>query len=90
MKYINGTPFSPDSNVNADVTLGVQSIFPRDEYEAELKKKHFGGLVAPDFQGYNSSPFPFWSSDAFTHASVMLALTQYRALVSTGQLNYYQ
>lgn len=85
--YLNGTVVSPDKAVwDNYITVGVRSIIPEEDYNAQLLKKWFGRLTPLDFQGYNAESFPFWSSEPFTHASVILALSQYRALVATGQL----
>jgi hypothetical protein len=84
--YLNGTTFFDNSTLSPDMVFGMRSVIPEDEYKAELTKKHFGKMTPTDFFGYNSSGFPFWSSEAFTYASSMLALSQYRALVTSGQL----
>lgn len=86
MMYLNGSAFPKNATFNPDLVVGVRSVIPEDEYRAELKKKHFGKMTPVDFLGYNSASFPFWSSEPFTYASAMLALTQYRALVASGQL----
>ena len=61
------------------IVFGVNSIIPKEEYEAELKL-HFERYPELDFHGYKTS-FPFWSSEPFTYAS-----SQYRSLVTSGQL----
>lgn len=86
LKYLNGSAVPPGSPVTDDLVVAVRSVIPQEEYNAELKKKHFGENTPTDFYGYNSSFFPFWSSEPFTHAAAMLALTRYRALVASGQL----
>ncbi len=77
-----------DVDLVSDAVVAVKSIFPEKEYEEELQKKHFGEYTPVDFSGFNrkAMPFPFWSSESFTHASAVLALTQYKELTSTGQL----
>ena len=67
----------------------MRSVIPEEEYKVELEKDHFGEKTPVDFNGYNSGSFPFWSSEPFTYASAMLALTRYRALLASGQLPPY-
>lgn len=85
MMYLNGST-APMNTISDDLVYAVHSLIPEDEYNAELKKPHFGVMAQVDFLGYNNASFPFWSSDPFTYASAMLALTQYRALVTSRQL----
>ena len=90
MQYINGSAIPANASATPDMVVGVSGIIPREEYENQLLQKHFGKLTPIDFQGYNTpdSNFgPFWSSEPFTYASAMLALTQYRALLASGQLS---
>ena len=86
MMYLNGSTFPKNTMFNNDLVYAVHSLIPEDEYNAELKKPHFGITTQVEFLGYNNASFPFWSSDSFTYASAMLALSQYRALVTSGQL----
>jgi len=90
MQYINGSAIPANASATPDMVVGVRGIIPREEYENQLLQKHFGKFTPVDFQGYNtpdSNFWPFWSSEPFTYASAMLALTQYRALLATGQLS---
>lgn len=64
-----------------DAVLGVKGVIPAEEYAQLLKVPHEGQFTEIDFHGYNGGPystFPFWSSQPLTHASALLALTQYR------------
>jgi hypothetical protein len=48
-----------------------------------LKQKHFNVLTPIDFKGYNVEiGFPFWSSEPYTYAVSLLALSQYNNLIS--------
>ena len=55
-------------------------MISKEEYEKLLHEDHYGQKTPVDFPGYNNleSTFPFWSSEALTESSVLLALTQYR------------
>ena len=87
MKFLNGSSLPPGSTqAGPDVVVGVHGLIPEEDYIAELKKQHFGVYTPVDFYGYNQNYFPFWSSEPFTYASVMLALSRYRALLISGQL----
>lgn len=68
---------------------GIRGVIPEADYKMELKKRHFGEFTIVDFYGYNQGYFPFWSSEPFTHAATLLALSRYRALVQSGQLPQY-
>ena len=88
MMYLNGSTFPKNTtSVSGDLVYAVHSLISENEYDAELKKPHFGRMTQVEFLGYNNNAsFPFWSSDSFTYASAMLALSQYRALEASGQL----
>lgn len=86
MMFLNGSAVPKDAMPSPDMVYAVRALIPEEEYAADLKKKHFGQTTPIDFVGYNSGSFPFWSSEPFTYASAMLSLTQYRALVASGQL----
>ena len=84
---MNGTVLpAVDIHLVPEAVIGVKSIFPEEEYEKDLLRKHFKARTPLDFTGYNKTPFPIWSSDSFTYASVVLALTQYKHLLASGQL----
>lgn len=54
-------------------------MMDENEYNEELKKKHFGRSTPIDFPGYNTPTFykfPYWTSDETTYAAVILALTE--------------
>ena len=70
------------------MVLGVKGVIPKNTYEDMLSVKHFNRTTPIDFHGYNvdGGYWPFWSSEPWTHAASMLALTQYRALNASTQL----
>lgn len=85
IEYLNGTKLSPSCNTSClseDLIDGVIGIFDDSLYQQQLKEEHFGEYTPRTFNGYNSADdqfMPFWSSEPFTYASALLALTQYRA-----------
>ncbi len=91
MRDINGTVIPIDKGfVNNEVTIAVRSFVSEKDYNSMLQERRFGRYTPIDFIGYNTnSAFPYWSSQPFTHAAVVLSLSQYRALVKTGQLPPY-
>ena len=81
-RWLNGTSLPKDINMTNSVIIhsatGMLGMMDKDEYDLQLKEKHFGEYTPLDFPGYNApnSNFYFWSSDPLTYSSVMLALTQ--------------
>lgn len=80
-EYFNGTTF-PDDKFPTDFRniIGVQGIVSAAEYDAMLKLPHFGRMTPMIFEGYNSEPgefFPFWSCDAYTYATTLVALSTF-------------
>lgn len=51
-------------------------------YQNLLNKEHFGKMTPIDFQGLNKDNFPFWSSEPYTYAVSLLALSQYNNLMN--------
>lgn len=88
-QYLNGTDI-PSNQTTPDnhMVIGVKGIIPKIVYDDMLKVKHFNRTTPLNFHGYNvdGGYWPFWSSEPWTYAASMLALTQYRALNATGQL----
>lgn len=71
----------------SDEVVAVKSIIFEEEYEAHLKRNTVGCIHHRILMGFNRmEPFPFWSSEPFTYASVVLTLTQYKELVASGQI----
>ena len=84
--WLNGTSLPKDINITFKISvnsaIGMLGMMDEDEYNLQLKEKHFGEPTPLDFPGYNTPGFhfPFWSSDELTYSSVVLALTQCRYL----------
>ena len=66
-----------------DLIVGVSGFISEDDYNKMLKEKQFNVYPPMDFHGYNSNDnsFPFWSSEAFTYAATLLALTQHNTFI---------
>lgn len=85
IQYLNGT-FVPESQIpESDLDLviaGVSGSIDEKTYQDLLKQKHFGVQTPIDFAGYNTKGnfFPFWSSEPYTYAVSLLALSQYNNL----------
>ncbi|KAL5016712.1 hypothetical protein ScPMuIL_006301 [Solemya velum] len=63
-----------------DTIFGMQGVPSASWYQEELQKKHFGYDTPLEFHGYNSDnglPFPIWTSEPYTYASTLIALTSY-------------
>ena len=80
---VNGTSLPKDiHHITLKDTIyfavGMLGMMDEDEYNLQLKVKHFGEPTPFDFPGYNSpgSHFQFYASDEITYSSVILALTQ--------------
>ncbi|KAL5014184.1 hypothetical protein ScPMuIL_008454 [Solemya velum] len=82
-EFTNGTKVTNTSQLPTLKTIeGVQGVPPESWYEAELQKKHYGFYTPQVFHGYNADDpvglvFPFWSSEPYTYASTLLALSSY-------------
>ncbi len=85
-QYLNGTTVTnPDSVSRDDLELvinGVQGSIDEETYQSQLKLNHFGQPTPLDFVGYNvkQNIFPFWSSEPYTYAVSLLALSQFNNL----------
>ena len=85
-QFLNGTMLVDVDNAPFDelagIVRGVTGAVDPLEYERLIKKKHFGGDTIVDFDGYNadSGPFTFWSSEPYTYAVAMLAISQFNNL----------
>ena len=88
-QFINGSDIPPSEiQVLEGMIIGVNGTIPKSQYAEMLKMKHFNQTTPLDFHGYNIDEgyWPFWSSEPWTYASSMLALSQYRSLKASGQL----
>jgi len=81
---LNGTilnPFNESINVIGDITaIGVSGVIEKNTYQELLTEKFFNYSVPTQFEGYNNSPFPFWSASALTYAASMLAFSKAQLL----------
>ncbi|XP_019646956.1 PREDICTED: uncharacterized protein LOC109487404 [Branchiostoma belcheri] len=79
VQYLNGSAVPPAANVSFDVIAGVTGVIDPDEYQKMVEQPHFGYATPTKFDGFNGPEnfFPFWSSEPYTYATVMLALAQY-------------
>ncbi|XP_078678548.1 uncharacterized protein LOC144914514 [Branchiostoma floridae x Branchiostoma belcheri] len=81
LQYVNGTALSPTADLADDVEfiVGVSGVIDPDEYQKMVEQPHFGYATPTKFDGFNGPDivFPFWSSEPYTYATVMLALAQY-------------
>jgi len=89
MEYFNGTKFS-DKAFPTDIhnMIGMQGVISSSEYDAMLKKPRFGKMTSLTFKGYNTgegSYFPFWSSEAYTYASSLVAISHYDSIATHTQ-----
>lgn len=81
-QYLNGTRFDDDILPKGLFLVGFQGTVSDVEYNRLLSQTHFGKKTPIDFPGYNPSTsptgfFPFWSSDAYTYSTTMLAFAKY-------------
>ena len=80
LQDLNGTFVEPSQVVNADTLIdGVSGMIDEVKYNDMLKEKHFGENTPLDFTGYNLKDnfFPFWSSQPYTYAVSLLAISQF-------------
>ncbi|XP_035678144.1 uncharacterized protein LOC118416935 [Branchiostoma floridae] len=79
IQYLNGSAVPPTANVSVDVIAGVTGVIDPAEYQKMIDQPHFGYATPTKFEGFNGPEtfFPFWSSEPYTYATVMLALAQY-------------
>lgn len=81
VEFLNGTKIDPETASTSDlggIINGVSGYIDEATFEEELKKQHYGRDVPIDFHGYNvkGNEFPFWSSEPYTYAVALLALSQ--------------
>ncbi|XP_060062486.1 uncharacterized protein LOC132543048 [Ylistrum balloti] len=83
IEFMNGTAVN-SSVIPHGVTflLGMSGYVSDEKYDAMLKMPHFGKMTPTEFDGYNDptqpqSFFPFWSSNSYTYAATLMALSKY-------------
>ena len=84
IEFLTGTVIHDDKHFpDAPYLLGVRGFIPESEYSVLIQQKHFGMKTPTKFPGFNSrnNSFPFWTSDAYTYANAMLALSRYDSIV---------
>jgi hypothetical protein len=86
VQWLNGTFVDPDKIPESDLSyaiLGISGSIDEVTYQKMLLTPHFGVPTPITFDGYNvqDNYFPFWSSDPYTYACALLALSQLNNLV---------
>ncbi|KAI8511578.1 hypothetical protein Bbelb_106780 [Branchiostoma belcheri] len=80
LQYVNGTALPPTADLAdaVEFIVGVSGVIDPDEYQKMVEQPHFGYATPTKFDGFNGPDivFPFWSSEPYTYATVMLALAQ--------------
>ncbi|PRP88674.1 hypothetical protein PROFUN_02770 [Planoprotostelium fungivorum] len=72
-EFLNGTVF--DHPVEGVEIYSVRGIIAEEEYEKMIQE-----MSSPNFEGFNATPFPYWSSEPLTLASALAAVSKYIAL----------
>jgi hypothetical protein len=87
LKLLNGSDINPTENSAAYLSnslIGISGIVNESDYQTMLKQTHFNVTTPIDFKGYNAEiGFPFWSSEPYTYAVSLLAISQFCNLNST-------
>ena len=80
-EYFNGTTFNDKTFPQGlDNIIGMEGYVTPAKYTEMLQQPHFGMMTPLIFKGYNSghdSFFPFWTSDAYTYATSLVALSHF-------------
>ena len=88
-QFLNGTTVTDPASLGRGdlekVVNGVQGVLDEETYQEMLKQTHFGQATPLEFDGYNvkNNIFPFWSSQPYTYAVSLLALSQYNNLIES-------
>ncbi|XP_033764153.1 uncharacterized protein LOC117345236 [Pecten maximus] len=83
IEFMNGTAIDPSVFPHGvEFLIGMSGYVSTDKYNDMLKVPHFGKMTPMGFPGYNDPTqphgfFPFWSSDSYTYAATLLALSKY-------------
>lgn len=78
-EFLNGTHF--DHFVKGTEISCVSGVWNEKEYRKEIRKGIHGGEKIPTFDGYNQSPFPYWSSVPLTYASILASFSKFEVLI---------
>jgi hypothetical protein len=85
-QFLNGTFVTDEDKLKrdelSDIINGVQGSIDEPSYQAMLTQTHFNYTTPLEFTGYNikNNIFPFWSSQPYTYAVSLLALSQFNNL----------
>ena len=82
-KYFNGTSFTPDDYTKIDRTasVSVYKYLTEEEFNLQLKRKHYGKEVPTKADFFANQTFPFWSAPAITESLSLLGLSKYKLLL---------
>jgi hypothetical protein len=82
-KYFNGTSFAPDDYTKIDRTasVSVYKYLTEEEFDLQLKRKHYGKDVPTKADFFANQSFPFWSAPAITESLSLLGLSKYKLLL---------
>eukprot|EP00340_Litonotus_pictus_P012435 CAMPEP_0170536794 /NCGR_PEP_ID=MMETSP0209-20121228/102343_1 /TAXON_ID=665100 ORGANISM="Litonotus pictus, Strain P1" /NCGR_SAMPLE_ID=MMETSP0209 /ASSEMBLY_ACC=CAM_ASM_000301 /LENGTH=521 /DNA_ID=CAMNT_0010838197 /DNA_START=866 /DNA_END=2431 /DNA_ORIENTATION=+ len=78
-KYTNGTEFEKDNfDLLSDVnnSIGVAGYIEEEEFNLQLKRKHYNQTIPFQADDLNGSAFPYWSSPALTESVLILGLSK--------------
>ncbi|KAK6175567.1 hypothetical protein SNE40_014002 [Patella caerulea] len=86
LEFLNGTKITDYNHFphGAPYIIGFKGVVPKSSYDNMVQNEtHFGRKTTTTFSGYNSGSgyFPFWSSEPYTYATSMLALSQFNNIV---------
>ena len=80
MEYLNGSKVHDMVHYPGyQAIVAMQGVISEKDYSAMLSVPHFGRRTPLDFPGYNKEGtfFPFWSCEAYTYSTAMLAIASY-------------
>lgn len=87
-QFINGsylTLLDTQTKLPVDMFFAaMQGYVQTEQYESMLNRSHFGDKTPTTFPGYNAkdwNSFAFWSSEAYSYASALLAISLFDRLV---------
>jgi len=94
-QYLNGTQITTDQQhntpwsifmLNTNIMSGVHGVLSESEY-ATMLTQLWGNTsvpIEPAPYGYNTTPFPYWNSNAITYAVTLRLLAKYQQLLNCG------
>jgi hypothetical protein len=85
-EYLNGTVIDPNQDYSDMNSLfaGVKGTIDKNLYQKLILVEHYNRTTPVDFHGFNvdGGGSPFWSSEPYTYAVSLLALSQYNNLIN--------